>query len=588
MNVTTIARDIDCVDPGDAAGLERELSALSDAETGDEMSDLARVRLRGRACRIYETLHPETAVPGRPPKNVLNVRTIHPPFAKYWADKTGRSRATIYRDVERDKALAGLDQDLQEKSIYRTRLANDLPRLRRLAALAPSAQADIAVVYQFSGPKAAKAKLAEYEAETGIAPSTTRRVKPKPAPKEKATGAGDDVLRAALECIARASTQELAVLGKGTLIAAQESIIAALNWGPPEPTIAPPTTSTAIVLYRPRDQTPPSKPPSKRKKPGKLKTSAPSAPLAQIVSSVGTGVAQRTVARTPIAQNVSTLDNPPPGARRRRPLSGTTGIAWTGRRLPDGSTERGFTFCPWHGCQKVGKGCAHCYAETASDNRHHVKIWGHDKPRRFFGDEHWKKPLSISRRAEKDGVRRRIFCNPMGDVFEDREDLIPHRQRFWDLVDATPNIDWQLLTKRPENIRGMVPEAWLSKWPANVWIGTSVEDQKCADERIPLLLQVPARIRFVSYEPALELVDFTPWLAPDGLSWIIVGAESGAGARPFDPAWAEDVLRKAEGKAAIFIKQLGKYPVGLPKMKHPHGSNPNEWPVHLRVQNWPE
>lgn len=223
-------------------------------------------------------------------------------------------------------------------------------------------------------------------------------------------------------------------------------------------------------------------------------------------------------------------------------------------------------FNPWWGCSRVSPACQHCYAETFA-HRYGHDIWGKDSDRRFFGDKHWNEPLRWNRKAEADGVRRRVFCASMADVFEARADLDEHRARLWELIAATPWLDWLLLTKRPASVHALAPARWfvepgnllceacggsaslplgttcneheprMTGWPDNVWIGTTVEDQQRADERLPLLRSIPARIRFLSCEPLLGPLD----LDLTGISWVIVGGESGPGARPMDPQWVRDL-----------------------------------------------
>ena len=157
-----------------------------------------------------------------------------------------------------------------------------------------------------------------------------------------------------------------------------------------------------------------------------------------------------------------------------------------------------------------------------------------------------------------------------------------------------------LLTKRPENVRRMVPATWLRAWPQHVWLGTSVENQQAADERIPHLLDVPGvPVRFLSLEPLLERVDLREdshgWLR-GGIDWLIPGGE-GNGRRPCELAWIRDI--RDQGKAAgvpVFIKQLGSNPVdrasprgrewGL-HLRHPKGEDPSEWPEDLRIREVP-
>jgi protein gp37 len=219
------------------------------------------------------------------------------------------------------------------------------------------------------------------------------------------------------------------------------------------------------------------------------------------------------------------------------------------------------TFNPWWGCVRVSPGCERCYAESFA-KRTGNKVWGVQSPRRFFGDKYWAEPLKWDRGAAVAGARHRVFCASMADVFEDREDLTPHRDRLWELIRATPNLDWLLLTKRPENFARLGKPDVM----ARCWVGVTAEDQERADERIPPLISCPAAVRFVSYEPALGLVDlrYAAFNGADslqsiaGIDWVIVGGESGPGARPFDIGWARSVVQQCrEAGVACFVKQLG-------------------------------
>lgn len=126
----------------------------------------------------------------------------------------------------------------------------------------------------------------------------------------------------------------------------------------------------------------------------------------------------------------------------------------------------------------------------------------------------------------------------MADVFEDRPDLIEPRHRLLtDLVPATPWLRWQLLTKRPENIRHLIPTDWLDQWPANVWIGTTVETNKFA-YRADIIRTLPAPVKFISAEPLIGPLDE---LDLTGIDWLIVGGESGPGARPMHPDWVRQL-----------------------------------------------
>jgi protein gp37 len=140
------------------------------------------------------------------------------------------------------------------------------------------------------------------------------------------------------------------------------------------------------------------------------------------------------------------------------------------------------TFNPWWGCAKVSPACQHCYAEAWA-KRVGARVWGAKAPRRFFGNDHWNEPLKWNSEAKKNRIRYRVFCASMADVFEDRIDLDLWRARLWDLIDATPYLDWLLLTKRPESVEKL--SRWGAVWPANVWLGTTVENQECAEKRLP-------------------------------------------------------------------------------------------------------
>ena len=227
------------------------------------------------------------------------------------------------------------------------------------------------------------------------------------------------------------------------------------------------------------------------------------------------------------------------------------------------------TFNPWWGCARVSKGCEHCYAETFAKRTGH-DVWGKGGERRFFGDGHWAEPLKWDRKAAEAGVRARVFCASMADVFEDHPALPPHRDRLWELIDATPHLDWLLLTKRPENMADMAPCA--GAWPRNIWAGTTVEDQDAADKRIPILLDVPAAVRFLSCEPLLGPVDLKladDYLTPatgtrsdwgPSLDWVIAGGESGPGARLMHPDWARTLRDQCvEAGVAFFFKQWGAW-----------------------------
>lgn len=241
------------------------------------------------------------------------------------------------------------------------------------------------------------------------------------------------------------------------------------------------------------------------------------------------------------------------------------------------------TFNPWWGCVKVSDGCTHCYAESFSKRYGH-KIWGVDAERRFFGDKHWNEPLKWNREAEKAGERRRVFCASMADVFENRHDLHEPRARLFSLIKDTPMLDWLLLTKRPKNILDLLPQSWASL-PNNIWLGTTCENQEQADKRIPELLAVPAAIRFLSCEPLLGPVDLfavskDPFGGIPGIDWVIVGGESGHGARTMAEMWARDLRDQClNAGVPFFMKQMG----GTIDKRH----DLDDLPEDLRIRQFP-
>lgn len=234
------------------------------------------------------------------------------------------------------------------------------------------------------------------------------------------------------------------------------------------------------------------------------------------------------------------------------------------------------TFNPWWGCVKVSDGCRECYAETFA-KRVGQKVWGPaaTTPRRFFADKHWAEPLRWNADAEKAGVRARVFCASMADVFEDHPEVGPHRERLFSLIEQTPWLDWLLLTKRPQNVVSMARESWAAGFPSNVWMGTSTEHQAAADERIPYLLAIPAAVRFLSAEPLLGPINlerhphgaqpdpqsgvYPAWYSQQ-IDWVIAGGESGPKARPMHPDWARELRDQCTSAGvAFFFKQWGEF-----------------------------
>lgn len=254
------------------------------------------------------------------------------------------------------------------------------------------------------------------------------------------------------------------------------------------------------------------------------------------------------------------------------------------------------TFNPWIGCAKVSPGCANCYAEVETYPRvqraRGRELWGPAGDRHITSEENWMKPFKWDREAARDGVRRRVFCASLADVFEDREGLEEPRTRLFDLIAQTANLDWLLLTKRPENFHKLIIRSikradaqrnfnlgnHLNSWsyrhnaPDNIWIGCTVENQEMADRRLPELLKIPAAVRFLSCEPLLGPVEFSDVTrrsdavyqlgkkALDGIHWVICGGESGPNARPMHPDWARSLRDQCvHARIPFHFKQWGEF-----------------------------
>lgn len=228
-----------------------------------------------------------------------------------------------------------------------------------------------------------------------------------------------------------------------------------------------------------------------------------------------------------------------------------TGIAWCDH-----------SFNTHWGCFKVSPGCQHCYAESVNERFTGTRYWGPTQTteRRTFGEQHWAEPLKWNARATKEGGRpHRVFCNSMADVFEDHPTVNQEREKLWDLIARTPMLTWQLLTKRPENILDMIPPLWKNpfRFPPNVWLGTSVENQAYAERRIPLLVEVAGPlVHFLSCEPLLGSLDLAGPFLLESINWVIVGAESGPRARPMQDDWVRALRDQCLVKEiAFFFKQ---------------------------------
>lgn len=238
------------------------------------------------------------------------------------------------------------------------------------------------------------------------------------------------------------------------------------------------------------------------------------------------------------------------------------------------------TFNPWWGCTAVSAGCKFCYAETLS-NRYGHDVWGVGKARRLMSDAYWKQPAKWNEVARKAGVRARVFCASMADVFEEQAPE-GQREKLWQVIRETPYLDWQLLTKRPHLIAALLPADWGDGWP-NVWLGTSIEDERVTD-RISHLVKVPAKVHFLSLEPLIGPLNNLPLRH---IEWAIVGGESGPGARRMSADWARDLRQQCEkAGVAYFFKQTGSVlarELGISGK----GGNFEELPKELQIRQMP-
>jgi protein gp37 len=214
------------------------------------------------------------------------------------------------------------------------------------------------------------------------------------------------------------------------------------------------------------------------------------------------------------------------------------------------------TFNAWIGCQKVSPGCDNCYAEALMDKRYGKVEWGPHGERKRTSVANWQLPRRWAKAARAGGPRPRVFCASLADVF-DNQVPVEWRSDLFDLIAGTPELDWLLLTKRPENLCRMFPHGY---WK-NVWLGVTCEDQTHYNRRWPLLAEIiRVPIRFVSYEPALGSLSPLGVALPLGMQfpeWIICGGEAGSRARDMDPAWARTLLDTCKFfNIKFFMKQM--------------------------------
>ncbi len=301
----------------------------------------------------------------------------------------------------------------------------------------------------------------------------------------------------------------------------------------------------------------------------------------------------------------------------------TRGISWTDA-----------TWNPWRGCKKVSAGCKNCYMFRDAER------YGKDPNQIVRSRTTFEDPL-------KWPTGRKVFVCSWSDFCLREAD--PWRADAWEVMRRSPQHTFQICTKRPERLPACLPHDWGDGWP-NVWLGVTAENQEMAVKRIPVLAQIPARVRWVSVEPMLEYFDLALGLVPDDdiweelnceeddvepeefveeceaecdwinyghdlvtnpewrewnrarhevarfrmfvreFDWVVIGGESGDRnhpARPFDPSWARWMIREFKDTSVkVFVKQMGSNPIGV-VLHHRHGADPAEWPEDLRVQEFP-
>lgn len=285
-------------------------------------------------------------------------------------------------------------------------------------------------------------------------------------------------------------------------------------------------------------------------------------------------------------------------------------ISWTDHTL---NLVRGCEEEPLTSVDLADSGCLNCYARTmATRNPKTLGVWGAEGTRVLASETIFAMPAKWNAVAKERGVKAKVFAYSLGDVFERpaRQDLLDvcetARSRFWPIIEKCDWLDFQLLTKRPQNIMDMVPKHWRDGFPENVWVGTSCENQTAAEKRVPLLKQVPASVRWLSVEPMIGPINldlgrcdthnrehvviapeygevcnecaadgwsgelsYNHWLDPcasidqAGINWIVCGGESGGKRRPFDVQWAIDLQRQCEqAGVAFFMKQDSAFKPG--------------------------
>lgn len=257
------------------------------------------------------------------------------------------------------------------------------------------------------------------------------------------------------------------------------------------------------------------------------------------------------------------------------------------------------TWNPFIGCEKVSKGCKYCYAERFVEGRFGRRfrdVQPTKNPTFYF-------PLKYSKKFDgsEPFYERLVFTCSLSDFFIAQIDEL--RPLLWDIIRDTPNLIYQVLTKRPERIAEHLPPDWGDGYP-NVWLGVTTEDQKSFDIRVPILTSIPAKIRFLSVEPMLGPIDvnklFVPYSPGSGdtatvsamlkIDWAIIGGESGGPGkcRPASFEWFENIVDSLGLLGVpVFFKQIGTVLAKQIGSRDFHGSLIEEFPERIRVRQFP-
>ncbi|MEG4286382.1 DUF5131 family protein [Microcoleus sp. A006_D1] len=276
-----------------------------------------------------------------------------------------------------------------------------------------------------------------------------------------------------------------------------------------------------------------------------------------------------------------------------------------------------------HWCQKVSPGCTNCYSETQNQSNYFkfaskLRFTGEVPENLIFDEEVMKKLIGMRSKAGRKPSKKKVFLCSMTDLFGEwvKEEWIDLAFAYMAIANQHT---FQILTKRAERMAkyfksgarqririavvdlgrqlNLKPETYEPyetfdfEWPlANVWLGTSVENQKAADDRIPWLIKTPAAVRFLSCEPLLQKVILKAEYSQN-LNWVIIGGESGSGARPCHLDWIQSIVQQcATANLAVFVKQLGSNPVDnnyVIKPKDRKGGEISEFPEDLQIRQFP-